>query len=235
MILTCPACTTRYLVDSNALGEDGRQVRCARCKHTWHAEPIDDEPVLAEPEHEEPAFTARPPDEEDEEDDAAEMAVARRRGARAQLPAVREEKSSKLWIAWVVLLLVIGGIVAGGYVYRSQVIEIWPPAGKLYRTVGIEVEPPFRLRIPGFKYEAQTENAKTVIVVTGTVINEGRFPQEIPPVRVTLFDANGLEVSHWTAPIGKSVLQAGEEVAFTTRLADPPSTAKQLGVTFDGY
>lgn len=232
MILTCPACTTRYLVDPSALGTDGRQVRCARCKHTWHAEPIADEAVKAEPASAEPSFTARSAEENEDEAAAAGLAATRRRSARAQLPAVREEKSSKLWIAWLLLLLVVAGIVAGGYIYRSQIIEIWPPSGKLYRTIGIKVEPPFRLRIPSFKYDTQTENAKTVIIVTGSVINEGKFPQAIPPVRVTLYDANGREVAHWTAPIGKSVLRPGEEVPFTTKLSEPPSTAQRLGVTF---
>jgi predicted Zn finger-like uncharacterized protein len=37
MKLTCPACATRYLVDPRAIGASGRKVRCARCKHVWHA------------------------------------------------------------------------------------------------------------------------------------------------------------------------------------------------------
>ena len=44
MILTCPSCATRYLVDPAALGETGRMVRCARCAHTWVEFPPDDMP-----------------------------------------------------------------------------------------------------------------------------------------------------------------------------------------------
>ncbi len=35
MLLVCPSCRTRYVVPDSAIGIDGRQVRCANCKHSW--------------------------------------------------------------------------------------------------------------------------------------------------------------------------------------------------------
>jgi predicted Zn finger-like uncharacterized protein len=49
MILTCPACDTKYVVKDGAIPPGGRQVRCASCKHSWHQEP--DGPAV-EPESE---------------------------------------------------------------------------------------------------------------------------------------------------------------------------------------
>jgi predicted Zn finger-like uncharacterized protein len=37
MLLVCPSCATSYVIDSAALGSEGRTVRCARCKTTWFA------------------------------------------------------------------------------------------------------------------------------------------------------------------------------------------------------
>ena len=36
MILTCPACSTQYRLKEGAIPPEGRQVRCAACKHKWH-------------------------------------------------------------------------------------------------------------------------------------------------------------------------------------------------------
>ncbi|MEE4537013.1 MAG: MJ0042-type zinc finger domain-containing protein [Erythrobacter sp.] len=40
MIITCPACATRYTVPESAIGAEGRTVRCANCKHNWHQSPL---------------------------------------------------------------------------------------------------------------------------------------------------------------------------------------------------
>jgi len=37
MILTCPSCESKYLVDAKQIGS-GRHVKCTRCNHTWYYE-----------------------------------------------------------------------------------------------------------------------------------------------------------------------------------------------------
>ena len=55
MILTCPECSTKYVVKDGAIPDGGRQVRCAACKHSWHQDP---DPVAQPPEMAE--FEAEP-------------------------------------------------------------------------------------------------------------------------------------------------------------------------------
>jgi len=39
MILTCPNCGSQFRVNASMIPHEGREVRCASCKHQWHAYP----------------------------------------------------------------------------------------------------------------------------------------------------------------------------------------------------
>jgi predicted Zn finger-like uncharacterized protein len=49
MILGCPNCGARFRVQADALGPTGRQVRCRRCRHEWHATTRELRPEPASP------------------------------------------------------------------------------------------------------------------------------------------------------------------------------------------
>lgn len=62
MQLACPACHTAFHVSPAALGDEGRSVRCARCRNTWFArqEDLVPAPALAD------AYEDQPPAVEEE-------------------------------------------------------------------------------------------------------------------------------------------------------------------------
>lgn len=72
MLIVCPSCATAFRVSISALGEDGRQVRCAQCRAVWLATPESAlaEPVAAEAAFDEPKAPASDPSPQAAMDDA---------------------------------------------------------------------------------------------------------------------------------------------------------------------
>ena len=83
MIISCPACSTRYVVPEAAIGIEGRTVRCAKCKHSWYQDP---EPIDVPDEYRDTASVVSGPEPEvsakpmtpahDDESRVAETGVA---------------------------------------------------------------------------------------------------------------------------------------------------------------
>jgi predicted Zn finger-like uncharacterized protein len=61
MHIVCPHCTTSYAIGPSALGDAGRNVRCAKCKQVWYARPED---AVAEAMVSSMAAAAEPPDDD---------------------------------------------------------------------------------------------------------------------------------------------------------------------------
>ena len=87
MILTCPNCGTQYVVKDGAIPPQGRQVRCAACKHSWHQEA---EASTAEEEQAAVPAESEPQPEEQEESIAEATLIEPRTGPEAEERAYEE-------------------------------------------------------------------------------------------------------------------------------------------------
>jgi predicted Zn finger-like uncharacterized protein len=255
MILTCPACATRYVVDPKAIGVSGRTVRCARCHKSWHQDvpedlppprlthPVEIEappvmPTMSSSYEDRPAFGRF--DEPEEEVSSADpmpsfMARPEPIGSDRNLPALHkpQPRISKFMIGWAVLVLVVVLLVAGLWFARTPLVTAWPPLERLYALAGIQVDAPsFGLEVrnltPAF---SKVDNTQT-LVVTGEVVNSSGGVRKVPSLRVTLRNAKNEPLKTWDFTIGRDQLLAGEAAPFQTSIANPPTDASSAVVVF---
>ncbi len=135
MILTCPNCSTQYVVKDGAIPPGGRQVRCASCKHSWHQDPAESgaEPEAVPPPLAPEAEPQPEPLAEEADESFAEAALIEpRSGPEAEERAFEENAIEEAVVEEPVAAQpepYVGERVAPGAEPQQPVVEDWrePP------------------------------------------------------------------------------------------------------------
>jgi predicted Zn finger-like uncharacterized protein len=257
MIISCPECTAKFLVDAAALGATGRMVRCGKCAHSWAETPPETisenvgEPARdSEQDPEENSESDPPFDEADEAEEAEEAEEAdfesdsdpepdsedqrgRRTGPRTGVPALRQNPTNIVArLSWGLLLLLVLGVSGGGVFFQNQVIETWPAAKRLYALIGLTQEPlGAGLNLVNVKFTQQGANGGGLLV-EGEVENTSDHVLDVPSLRATLFDKQKISVQRWPFKAPLPRLLPGENVKFKTVIKNPAKGAIRIEIDF---
>ncbi|MDO1557912.1 DUF3426 domain-containing protein [Brevundimonas sp. 2R-24] len=232
MILTCPDCATRYFVKDGAIGPEGRQVRCTSCGTTWRAGadmPLDlvnagDEGALA-------VEAAAPPPQQPEV--LAELAAPELPKAfRARAEQRRKLKQAAVQGGvWAVIGVGFTSLFASAYLFRAEIVELYPRAAGAYAMVGARVNP------VGLEFEAlkaePAAGAPGMVRVSGAVRNVRDRALEAPMIRVSLIDAHGDRVALGRVQPPPPAIAPGQSRTFSILLADPERKAADVDLAFD--
>lgn len=213
MILSCSACLTRYLVDPALLGPEGRVVRCAKCGHHWMQRPPEDLPKQLEL----PPLQAEP------------RPIPR----GSNLPALPRQPAPSGVLGWVALALIVAAVLGGGVLAREKIVATWPPAARLYETVGLPVEAlGVGLEFRNMASSRRVVDGVPVLIIEGEVANVSKRVLAVPKLRAALQSAKEREIRRWTFSAARTRLMPGESVSFMTRVESPPQRATGLTITF---
>jgi predicted Zn finger-like uncharacterized protein len=235
MILTCPACATRYRVEAQELEvPEGRMVRCANCGHAWR----ETTPTAETRRDEGAAFGEAGGAEPMRAAEAAPLSASRL-DLPAHLPpgpppladysqARSATQGRAVVIAFVVMVL---AILAGVFALH-HLIAISRPAERIADPTGLPVKAPgFGLTI-GKIAPARTPDG---LMIDGEIANVGSVAANVPRLLVVLQNAAKQEVQQEIVDPPKARLQPGETVHFATPFAHPQDAASSVVVSFASH
>lgn len=219
MLLVCPSCRTRYVVPDTAIGIDGRQVRCANCKHSWFqaghdvalpaAAPATTAEPFAPPDPPPPpVYTEAPPAPERSSFDHEPPFRPRRNPAKLRTIAAA---------GFAAVLLVLGGAIW----YFGLLADSLPFASH---------EPDLKIVLDAQQDRQTLRDGTEYFAASGTIVNSGAAAQTIPPLLVVLRDASGRVVFQWKMAPPVRRLAPGGQVKFNEAKLDVPRAARQLEV-----
>lgn len=235
MILTCPACTTRYFADDSAIGPDGRNVRCAACGHSWF---VEGQLLLEQTAPDDllpsPRASARAPLSRAEVERMRQAADPDSPTAKIRAKEHERRRQAGLRaaaIAWGGAGVTLAATASAAVAFHEDVAKVWPQAASAYAAFGMQVNT-YGIEFGDLQVDRDYEGPTPVLVVSGTLRNLTAEPKGAPVLLFSLRDEGKAEVYRWMVSMEGEVLSPGGAAAFSTIIENPPIQAEELEATF---
>ncbi len=193
MIVTCPACSVRYVAEAAAFPSEGRVLRCSSCGHSWRQKPIA-APVAAATTAPTPVASpivapAMPSKIAHEPQPLPPIAPLDLHGDNDFNPTT----PSPLLFGWVALLLLILLLGGAAYFMRDAVRERFPSTRVAYNIVFANDETKQLIDAP----QVQRLDDKGVIslLLKGQIRNNDTVAATPLPLDVQVLGSNGVTLS----------------------------------------
>ncbi|MBN2751192.1 MAG: zinc-ribbon domain-containing protein [Rhodospirillaceae bacterium] len=146
---------------------------------------------------------------------------------------IQAEEKKSVWGLLVFLILLLGGIGAGLWFARLQIVQRFPGAAPLYKAIGVPMEIlGDSLEFRGVTSEMVKEGKLSVLLVRGVIANVASTDRPVPLLRLVLLDTGDGVIQESYAKPRKDALSGGAQIGFQIRMEDPSAAAVRYEVTF---
>lgn len=253
MILTCPECATRFKIADDAIGANGRTVRCSQCSATWFvaAEPdvlnLDDAEEVTEIRQEvireQVTDIDTDSDFSDTDNDNVENGFesglensATSIGAHAAIRENADRKKARrrlfgVGMIWLVTLGILALFALLAFLFRAQIVEKFPGAAPVYQAIGLEANASgLDISIDETRYG--NNEGVPVLFVSGKIKNFDRKTRDVDMIRFSFKNEAGEVITSWVVEPTQSTLKSGKTLDFASQYPNPPIDAVKLAPEF---
>ncbi|MCE3233486.1 MAG: hypothetical protein K0R98_1743 [Rickettsiaceae bacterium] len=214
MIITCPQCSARFAVKTEAIGEKGRRVKCAKCAHAWFQAPdVEALAALVAAAPQEPPVAVEPIPQ------GSNVPVVHNHG----MPLF-----AKFGLAAASFAFMLGMVIVNAN-------SILPGFSSFYGAFGIYDSK--QLALSDVTIQKIEDGNNQDIVVSGKIINESDKPKHLPNIRLTVLNANHEKIKTITLDSEGAKIEPGEGIDFQNRIArinkDSTTVVMDLGNSLD--
>jgi predicted Zn finger-like uncharacterized protein len=218
MILTCPTCAARFVIDPRAIGPSGRIVRCGKCKNQWHAEA----PLVTIP-----SSIFAPPGGASAAESSATSSLSAKNGKNGKTGKVEKtgetESATRFLPPW--RSVVFAAVAALVVMFPFFTIKIQPYVKATVQAVQPK-KAPVKAKAVILEGTPTTllrqEEGRPVLNIEGVLVNKSGELHKVPVLKASALNALGHVVREWTIPLSAQQLEAGQRLpfSFTTPLPD---------------
>lgn len=244
MIIGCPECETRFVVAPQAIGKDGRMVRCSRCSKTWFQEaPDEDLEIVPEKviEGEEKTLA--------HEKEGSKPASGTGEKIKSNVPVVVKKKSFGALIGWGIAATVLAGVVASLYYLRTPLENRFEVAETFYQKWDAFVADQGQFEPQATPEPAEAlphlstfltlsnnsnvsfDNGISTLSIEGEVRNSADFDIDLPNVNVVIKNVVGATVFSTIHTLEQAVVAANEILHFSITVSDIPADSAEVEIS----
>lgn len=242
MKLECPSCQAKYEVADSAIGDKGRNLRCAACGHYWFQKPID-----AAFGNETANSTINVKNEstgEKSKSKAKKNFLNRAKAAKkpsdphAKLRQKAHGKIKATHFAaiaagWVLAFAIMASGLALLITNRNEIVKKWPKSASAFAALGAGVNL-YGLEISKISVRAGIDAEGQRLVINGIVHNVSGAPKSVPYLRVNLLNDKNQKLATWLIDPQITILDKNQYVRFESLRRNTPNGVVKANIVFEG-